>query len=322
MKWKEEKSRKERVANNDSSRSKRLARGQRIIRIIVIIAFFVVLWTKRTQRIMNEEEMWTNISLMCVFFSRFVWENKNMYYWEAFEWFSLQFQNDCMHRCERLIVLVLPHNFGRLLMPLGPIEPCIRVCVCVGQIVRALLTIIDVFNEIFIWAFLLYGATSARQDCKQTLVYWIGLCVGWSSSLRSFLLHSNDSFSADVCTSSRSGHASVSVEFHFIFTMFFKSIHIFLWRSRFCAWCIQNSCMLIPYARLLFKLRSSSYINWCNSLLIKCYTQQLKSNCISVHSFAVCICCLKWLLPIAWAFVRFFFLIFFRFVGSLCWRQQ
>lgn len=79
----------------------------------------------------------------------------------------------------------------------------------------------------------------------------------------------------------------------FYFYNVFKSIHIFLWWSRFCAWCIQNSCMLIPYARLLFKLRSSSYINWCNSLLIKCYTQptRAKIKLYLCSFFAVCICC-------------------------------
>lgn len=67
--------------------------------------------------------------------------------------------------------------------------------------------------------------------------------------------------------------------------------------------------MLIPCMRLLFKLRSSSYINWCNSFLIKRYTNAEtawnRTMCRSLsfwHAFWLAMLmpylvpCVKWLL--------------------------
>lgn len=71
MKWKAE--RKEwpttATAARCSSRSKRLARGQRIIRIIVIIVF-AVLWTKRTRTANNERKRNVNKYFSDVYFFR------------------------------------------------------------------------------------------------------------------------------------------------------------------------------------------------------------------------------------------------------------
>lgn len=133
---------------------------------------------------MKEEEMWTNISLMCVFFfvRSYVRFRKEKYILLRGFRVVLSSISKWLHTRDVSVRCVsLPHNFGRLLMPLFSHYADRRaLCfVCVGQIVRAQLTIIDVFNEIFICGIFVYGGTSARQDCKQTLVYWIGLCVGW-----------------------------------------------------------------------------------------------------------------------------------------------
>lgn len=128
---------------------------------------------------MNTEK---NICEKYILFFLFDCENKNMYYWEALEWFSSI--SKWLHTWWAIVCVCVCVCSLAQLPGLADWLP-LWLCLCWSN-VRAQLTIIDVsFNEIlyrhFVWC--ARAVVLPRQDCddgKQTLVCWIGWCwIGW-----------------------------------------------------------------------------------------------------------------------------------------------